>query len=83
VTPLFISYNLEKEMAEFLSSFSGWLWGNLIYLLLGGGLFFALSHHQFRPLNLRYLIRPLNLRYLIFLLLGGLFTFRRLGHGSA
>ena len=29
-------------MAEFLSSFSGWLWGNLLYLLLGGGLFFAL-----------------------------------------
>ena len=28
-------------MAEFLSSFSGWLWGNLLYLLLGGGLFFA------------------------------------------
>jgi AGCS family alanine or glycine:cation symporter len=29
-------------MAEFLSSFSSWLWGNLLYLLLGGGLFFAL-----------------------------------------
>jgi AGCS family alanine or glycine:cation symporter len=28
-------------MAEFLSSFSGWLWGNLLYLLLGGGFFFA------------------------------------------
>ena len=28
-------------MAEFLLSFSGWLWGNLLYLLLGGGLFFA------------------------------------------
>ena len=29
-------------MAEFLSDFSGWLWGNLLYLLLGGGAFFAL-----------------------------------------
>ena len=29
-------------MAEFLSSLSSWLWGNLLYLLLGGGLFFAL-----------------------------------------
>jgi AGCS family alanine or glycine:cation symporter len=28
-------------MAEFLSDFSGWLWGNLLYLLLGGGAFFA------------------------------------------
>ena len=28
-------------MAEFLSEFSGWLWGNLLYLLLGGGAFFA------------------------------------------
>ena len=29
-------------MAEFLSSFSGWLWGNLLFILLGGGGFFAL-----------------------------------------
>ncbi len=28
-------------MGDLLSSFSGWLWGNLLYLLLGGGLFFA------------------------------------------
>ena len=29
-------------MGEFLSEFSGWLWSNLLYLLLGGGAFFAL-----------------------------------------
>ena len=29
-------------MAEILSSFSGWLWGNLLFILLGGGGFFAL-----------------------------------------
>ena len=28
-------------MAEALSDFSGWLWGNLLFLLLGGGAFFA------------------------------------------
>ena len=39
-------------MAEFLSSFSGWLWGNLLYLLLGGGLFFAVFS-RFSPF--RYL----------------------------
>jgi AGCS family alanine or glycine:cation symporter len=39
-------------MAEFLSSFSSWLWGNLLYLLLGGGLFFAVFSH-FSPF--RYL----------------------------
>ena len=27
-------------MGEFLSEFSGWLWGNLLYLLLGGGALF-------------------------------------------
>ena len=39
-------------MAEFLSSFSGWLWGNLLYLLLGGGFFFAVFS-RFSPF--RYL----------------------------
>ena len=29
-------------MGEFLSDFSGWLWSNLLYLLLGGGALFAL-----------------------------------------
>lgn len=29
-------------MSEFLLQFSGMLWGNLLYLLLGGGLFFAI-----------------------------------------
>ena len=40
-------------MAEFLSSFSGWLWGNLLYLLLGGGFFFAVfsSFSPFRYLG--------------------------------
>ena len=31
-----------EVMGEFLSEFSGWLWGNLLYLLLGGGALFAL-----------------------------------------
>ena len=39
-------------MAEFLSSFSGWLWGNLLFILLGGGAFFALFS-RFSPF--RYL----------------------------
>jgi AGCS family alanine or glycine:cation symporter len=39
-------------MAEFLSSFSGWLWGNLLYLLLLGGFFFAVFS-RFSPF--RYL----------------------------
>ena len=39
-------------MAEFLSSFSGWLWGNLLFILLGGGGFFALFS-RFSPF--RYL----------------------------
>ena len=39
-------------MAEFLSSFSGWLWGNLLYLLLGGGFFFSVFS-RFSPF--RYL----------------------------
>ena len=39
-------------MAEFLSLFSGWLWGNLLYLLLGGGFFFAVFS-RFSPF--RYL----------------------------
>ena len=39
-------------MAEFLSLFSEWLWGNLLYLLLGGGFFFAVFS-RFSPF--RYL----------------------------
>ena len=35
-------------MSEALYEFSGWLWGNLLYLLLGGGLFFAVSS-RFSP----------------------------------
>ena len=45
-------------MAEFLSDFSGWLWGNLLYLLLGGGTFFALFS-KFSPF--RYLGHGLRL----------------------
>ena len=45
-------------MAEFLSSFSGWLWGNLLYLLLGGGFFFAVFS-RFSPF--RYLGHGLTL----------------------
>ena len=45
-------------MAEFLSSFSGWLWGNLLYLLLGGGFFFAVFS-RFSPF--RYLDHGLAL----------------------
>ena len=37
-----------RLMGEFLSEFSGWLWGNLLYLLLGGGAFFALTPHNER-----------------------------------
>ena len=45
-------------MGEFLSEFSGWLWGNLLYLLLGGGALFALFS-QFTPF--RYLGHGLSL----------------------
>lgn len=45
-------------MGEFLSEFSGWLWGNLLYLLLGGGALFALFS-QFTPF--RYLGHGLRL----------------------
>jgi alanine or glycine:cation symporter, AGCS family len=47
-------------MAEFLSSFSGWLWGNLLFILLGGGVFFALFSH-FAPF--RYLGHGLQLLF--------------------
>ena len=47
-------------MAEFLSSFSGWLWGNLLYLLLGGGLFFAVFS-RFSPF--RYLAHGFKLLF--------------------
>ena len=70
-------------MADLLSSFSGWLWGNLLYLLLGGGLFFAVSHHQFRPLNLRYLLYLLFRGGLFFAVFSRSSPFRRLGHGLA
>ena len=39
-------------MSEFLLSFSSWLWGNLLFILLGGGGFFALFS-RFSPF--RYL----------------------------
>ena len=45
-------------MGEFLSEFSGWLWGNLLYLLLGGGALFALFS-KFTPF--RYLGHGLRL----------------------
>ena len=45
-------------MAEFLSLFSGWLWGNLLFILLGGGAFFALFS-RFSPF--RYLGHGLQL----------------------
>ena len=45
-------------MSEFLSSFSGWLWGNLLFILLGGGGFFALFS-RFSPF--RYLGHGLQL----------------------
>jgi len=45
-------------MGEFLSDFSGWLWGNLLYLLLGGGALFALFS-KFTPF--RYLGHGLRL----------------------
>ena len=47
-------------MAEFLSLFSGWLWGNLLYLLLGGGFFFAVFS-RFSPF--RYLGHGFNLLF--------------------
>ena len=47
-------------MAEFLSSFSGWLWGNLLFILLGGGAFFALFS-RFSPF--RYLGHGLQLLF--------------------
>jgi len=47
-----------RLMGEFLSEFSGWLWGNLLYLLLGGGAFFALFS-RFSPF--RYLGHGLSL----------------------
>ena len=70
-------------MADLLSSFSGWLWGNLLYLLLGGGLFFAVSHLQFRPLNLRYLLYLLFGGGLFFAVFSRSSPFRHLGHGLA
>ena len=39
-------------MSETLYELSGWLWGNLLYLLLGGGFFFAVFS-RFSPF--RYL----------------------------
>ncbi|MDG1138274.1 MAG: alanine/glycine:cation symporter family protein [Opitutales bacterium] len=39
-------------MSEFLSSFSSWLWGNLLFILLGGGVFFTIFS-RFSPF--RYL----------------------------
>lgn len=45
-------------MTEFLSYFSGWLWGNLLFVLLGGGGFFALFS-RFSPF--RYLGHGLQL----------------------
>lgn len=39
---LFIKRRRLEMMGVLLSDFSGWLWGNLLYLLLGGGAFFAL-----------------------------------------
>ena len=47
-------------MAEFLSSFSGWLWGNLLFILLGGGGFFAVFS-RFSPF--RYLGHGLQLLF--------------------
>ena len=46
-------------MSEALYEFSGWLWGNLLYLLLGGGLFFAVSS-RFSPFRHSFIIRLLN-----------------------